>query len=308
MKKNTGLYVIIGVLAVSQVYSVLRINSLEDKLQSIDMNLANIDERVGNRIDNIYNDVNNRMNDFTSIVSGSYYTVGDFDADNMTLPITFTVQPKALTDSTKVSLKIENELFPLERSGSEFVGTKNFNIGEENEPIFPQIVIEENGVQQFEDDANISIYSLTDYIIKELNPHFSGSSVSSGNSPYYYKLDGIINLGVAQSAIAPYAPNYANSNDEVYFENIRLVFTADDEVIKEFDDINKTDMFTLKEKFVLEKGQTLKGIVYADDSNGFKHEYLILHWVAGEDAQREVQNKNMKITAPNGKVIVDYNI
>jgi hypothetical protein len=62
---------------------------------------------------------------------------------------------------------------------------------------------------------------------------------------------------------------------------------------------------SIDDQFSLEDGQILTGHVVAVDSLGFTHQYLVLHYVAGANAQREPGMGLEKITAPNGEIVFE---
>ena len=62
----------------------------------------------------------------------------------------------------------------------------------------------------------------------------------------------------------------------------------------------------IDDNFKVETGQKLTGKVVATDALNFTHEYLIMHYVAGEKEQHRNYYENEKIIAPNGTVI--YNL
>lgn len=291
MKKTKILYSLITMLAVLQVYSVFQINSLKVKVQQTENKIAYAEERLERNISEIYSNVDRKLEEYTSLVTSSGYEIGEFNLQTLKVPVTFKLQPKTLTETTAVFLKFSEEKIPMEKQGTEFALTKDFAIKEEVSPI---IIIEDKGVLQFEEHDYLRVYNIKDEVFSSLSPRFDGESGYSGQEPYDYLMKG--NIAMDSSII-----NGHNS-----FKDIKYIVTLDDEVIKTYQaGFVGIGNIEINDNFKMEKGQTLIGKVVATDGLNFIHEYLIMHYVAGEKEQIEHYYENEKIIAPNGTVIYD---
>lgn len=291
MKKTKILYILITMLAVLQVYSVFQINSLKVKVQQTENKIAYAEERLERNISEIYSNVDRKLEEYTSLVTSSGYEIGEFNLQTLKVPVTFKLQPKTLTETTAVFLKFSEEKIPMEKQGTEFILTKDFAIKEEVSPI---IIIEDKGVLQFEEHDYLRVYNIKDEVFSSLSPRFDGESGYSGQEPYDYFMKG--NITMDSSII-----NGHNS-----FKDIKYIVTLDDEVIKTYQaGFVGIGNIEINDNFKMEKGQTLIGKVVATDGLNFIHEYLIMHYVAGEKEQIEHYYENEKIIAPNGTVIYD---
>lgn len=291
MKKTKILYILITMLAVLQVYSVFQINSLKVKVQQTENKIAYAEERLERNISEIYSNVDRKLEEYTSLVTSSGYEIGEFNLQTLKVPVTFKLQPKTLTETTAVFLKFSEEKIPMEKQGTEFVLTKDFAIKEEVSPI---IIIEDKGVLQFEEHDYLRVYNIKDEVFSSLSPRFDGESGYSGQEPYDYLMKG--NIAMDSSII-----NGHNS-----FKDIKYIVTLDDEVIKTYQaGFVGIGNIEINDNFKMEKGQTLIGKVVATDGLNFIHEYLIMHYVAGEKEQIEHYYENEKMIAPNGTVIYD---
>ncbi|HEY4543084.1 MAG TPA: hypothetical protein VIG40_00430 [Tissierellaceae bacterium] len=291
MKKTKILYILITMLAVLQVYSVFQINSLKVKVQQTENKIAYAEDRLERNISEIYSNVDRKLEEYTSLVTSSGYEIGEFNLQTLKVPVTFKLQPKTLTETTAVFLKFSEEKIPMEKQGTEFVLTKDFAIKEEVSPI---IIIEDKGVLQFEEHDYLRVYNIKDEVFSSLSPRFDGESGYSGQEPYDYLMKG--NIAMDSSII-----NGHNS-----FKDIKYIVTLDDEVIKTYQaGFVGIGNIEINDNFKMEKGQTLIGKVVATDGLNFIHEYLIMHYVAGEKEQIEHYYENEKIIAPNGTVIYD---
>lgn len=296
MKKQT-LYLIIAALAVLQLFSYIKISSLESSLQNANNTIRSVENHLNNQINSIYENVDSRLEEQASLVYHGSAVVGEVDARNLTVPVTFTVQPKAVTETMTVSLDFDGELIPLKKSGLEYSVTKDFTI---LDAISPSIVIEDQGVKNVGDYAGLQIMSLRERVLPTLFARFTGET-SYGSREYRAK--GRLNIDNKSPLLASKNP----------FVDIKYVIKVNDEVIKEIpvpldNDIGFGGTFTLDidEKYTLEVGQILTSHVVAVDSLGFVYEYLVTHFEAGSSAQREPYFEEEKITAPTGEVAYQY--
>jgi hypothetical protein len=93
-------------------------------------------------------------------------------------------------------------------------------------------------------------------------------------------------------------------NGDNSFKDIKYIVTLDDEVIKTYEaDFVGSGRIEINDHFKMESGQMLIGKVIATDGLNVTHEYLIMHYVAGEGEQREHYYENEKIIAPDGTEI-----
>lgn len=291
MKKAKILYIIITVLAVLQVYSIFQINSLKAKVQQTENGIAYAEDRLERNISEIYSNVDRKLEEYTSLVTSSGYEIGEFNLQTLKVPVTFKLQPKTLAETTAVFLKFSEEKIPMERQGTEFVLTKDFAIKDE---AFPTIIIEDKGVLQFEEHDYFRVYNIKDEVFSSLSPRFEGESGYSAQEPYHYRMKG--NIAMGSSVI----------NGDNSFKEISYIVTLDDEVIKTYQaDFVGIGNIEINDNFKMERGQKLTGKVVAIDELNFTHEYLIMHYVAGEREQRKHYYENEKIIAPNGTVIYD---
>lgn len=291
MKKTKILYIIITLLAVLQVYSIFQINSLKAKVQQTENGIAYAEDRLERNISEIYSNVDRKLGEYTSLVTNSGYEIGEFNLQTLKVPVTFKLQPKTLTETTAVFLKFNEEKIPMEKQGTEFVLTKDFAIKDE---VFPTIIIEDKGVLQFEEHDYLRVYNIKDKVFSSLSPRFEGESGYSAQEPYGYRMKGNISMG--SSVI----------NGDNSFKDIKYIVTLDDEVIKTYQaDFVGIGNIEINDNFKMETGQKLTGKVVAIDRLNLTHEYLIMHYVAGEKEQRKHYYENEKIIAPNGTIIYD---
>lgn len=291
MKKIKLIHILILVLIAFQLYSLKEIKQLKTKLQQTDSMIAYIDNNLSNRINDIYSNVDTKLKEQASLVTNARFDVGEYDVDTLKVPFTFKIQPKVLTDTTKAFLSFSGEKVPMTRQGIEFILTRDLDIKDE---IVPLIVIEDNGVSQFEENDKLALVDIRDQIFSSIYLHFLGSTQYSAEEPYEVKAEGIIEI----SSIT-----IQNNN---YFKDIKYVVSLDDKVVKTLQtDLTDVGSFEIKDDFVVEAGQTLIGKVVATDRMNMKHEYVIFNYVGGEDEEFVYAGQNEKILTPDGSVIYE---
>jgi hypothetical protein len=291
MKKTKLLYMVIAILVVFQIYSIFQINDLKTKVQQTESGIGYAEDRLQRNISEIYSNVDRKLEEYTSLVTSSGYEIGEFNLQTLKVPVTFKLQPKTLAETTVVFLKFSEEKIPMERQGTEFVLTKDFAITDE---VFPTIIIDDKGILQFEEKDYLRVYNIKDKIFSSLSPRFEGESGYSAQEPYNYRMKGNISMG--SSVI----------NGDNSFKDIKYIVTLDDEVIKTYQaDFVGIGNIEINDNFKMETGQKLTGKVVATDRLNFTHEYLIMHYVAGEREQRQHYYEYEKIIAPDGTVIYE---
>ncbi|HWP80608.1 MAG TPA: hypothetical protein VN446_08205 [Candidatus Acidoferrum sp.] len=280
-----------ALLVMMQLYSLIKIGALERQLENLNYEVSSVETHLSGQLSDIYENAEQKLQQQASLILRASAQLGEPDADTLTVPVTFTVAPKTVTEDTAVSLDFDGETLPLEKFGLEYRATKNIEI---SQSISPTVVIETGGEKHVEAHAGLALANLREAIFPEL---FARISVQSSYSSNTYKQSGSLEID--------YKPSQAN----IGFTDITYVVRVDGNPVKE------TPVFTggsglggtfrphVDEQYSLEDGQVLTGHVVAVDSLGFIHEYQVLHFTAGADAQREPYSKLEKITGPNGQII-----
>ena len=137
MKKNVLLYGLIIVLVALQVYTIRQNNNLESTLKQLEHRIGDYEDGLSRSI----SELDGKLAETTSLILSSSYEMGEFNPETLKVPVTFTVQPKTMTDETLVFLNFDDEKIPMERQTIGFVLTKDFTI---DEALSPTIVLEEN--------------------------------------------------------------------------------------------------------------------------------------------------------------------
>ncbi|MPM54381.1 hypothetical protein SDC9_101159 [bioreactor metagenome] len=292
--------VLIALLVILQVYSIVKINALERQLENVNYTVSSVENHLISQINDISNHVEQKLQEQASLILRASAQVGIPDADTLTVPVTFTVTPKTVTDTMSVSLDIDGELIPLERSGLEYSTTRAIGLSQK---ITPTIVIEEGGKKQVVENGALMLSNLKEMIFPDVYATFAGQ-YSYGSKAYKQK--GQLEIDCK--------PSQQNNN----LIEAKYIVKVDGKPVKETPvelgpEPGPNDIFgggrygiSIDDQYTLEDGQVLTGCVVAVDSLGFTHEYQVLHYVAGSDEQREPDFRQETITAPNGEIIYRY--
>lgn len=288
-KTNVILYGLIIVLVALQVYTITQNNNLESTLKQLEHRIGDYEDGLSRSI----SELDGKLAETTSLILSSSYEMGEFNPETLKVPVTFTVQPKTMTDETLVFLNFDDEKIPMERQTIGFVLTKDFTIDEE---LSPTIVLEENGILQVQESENLKVYQIKDQIFSSLSPQFEGETGYKAQEPYDFYLSGNIKI------------NYDYNINENGFKDIKFIATLDDEVVKTYPmDFSRQGYVEINEKFKMKTGQNLIVKVVAQDEYNFTYEYVLVDYVAGEDEEPEVYYLNEKIITSKGEVIYDFN-
>lgn len=291
MKKQTA-YILIIALILLQLYSITKINSLENRIENTNMTLHSIDNRLNNQINNIHNTINKKLEEEASKIYDSSVAVGSLNKDTLMVPITFTVEPKTLTETLSVSLDFNGEILPLKQSGIKFSGTKDLEISEN---VYPKIILEDSGVKNVEEHRGLSVSRIKETIFPNIFVHFSGTTKYSSGE---YHAKGSL-MGEYQHS--------KNNND---FIDMKYVVKIDGEIVHEKsiplvkeNEYSEPLSIDIDDEYSLDKGEILTTNIVAVDTLGFTHEYLVTHYEGDSNDQREPHFEKMNIKGPNGETV-----
>lgn len=293
MKKTRLLYIVIALLVVSQLYNTIQIQHLKYEIKQNQNSIGYVENNLDNQISNIYSNVDRKMTEYTSLISACHYDIGVFDLETLTVPITFTIQPKTLTDDTRIFLAFDGEEQELKRSLSKFTLTKNCAI---EYLVYPTIIIEENGTQQFEQHNDLRVYSLVEEVFPTVKLRFSGNGSKSAT---HYTMNGYI--GIKQY--------FTGANN--YFTDGKYVVSIDNKEVKAYEvtDFENFDL-EIDDKFELSQGQKLVGKFIYTDKQGITYERVMFEEMGHTDGEPDFQSMVFDdlytITAPDGRLIYKF--
>lgn len=287
--KKQQLHILVFLLVILQVYSLVKINLMQSRIDNVNNTINFVENRLENQISSIYQNVDQKLEEQASLIHTSSVTIGQLDLNTLTVPVTFTIEPKTVTDSMTVFLGFDGEVIRLEKSGLQYSVTKSFSI---EEYIYPKLIIDDNGVQNIEESRELSISKMKEKLFPFIFARFSGETGYGSNE---YRVKGCLEI------------DYKPSMDDQFFVEIKYVVKVDHETLVEtavpFEEKKETMTYDIDDAYSLDDGQIFTGSIVAIDNLGFIHEYLIMHYEAGSHSQREPYFEQEKIMAPNGEIV-----
>jgi len=297
MNKQAPFALIAGLILL-QLFTLGQIHSLQSRIEYSNHKVEALERQLSDQIGSIYETIDQQLEKQASLLHNTYTDVGRLDPNTGIVPITFTVEPKTVTDSLTVSLDFDGVLVPLKKTGLGYSVTKEFSLSQE--VIFPTIVLEDKGNRQVEAPMEPRTINLREQLFPTLYAGFSGESSYGASS---YRTKGVLHV------------DYKPTVENISFTDMRYVIKADDTIIEELPIILDTAEgsgagFTLDidGDYSVTKGQSVTSTVVATDSLGFTHEYLLSQYVAGASKQREPYLGKATIIAPNGDILFQSNL
>lgn len=288
MKKNI-VPILVAALIIAQIVSLSKINDLQNQLNSARFSIDNISNNTTNEINGIYANVDSMLKKEASLIEIASITMGTLDKENLTIPITFSITPKEVSDFTTVSLDIEGEIITMEKSGTTFSATVSRDIFSSATPL---ILIDEGGVMKTTQDDRLMILSMKDSLLPSIHPRINGESRYGGGS---YKRKGTLTA------------DFKNVMSEIVFTEMRFIVKVDGDVVS--DEVIFRDSMPMIWDWEVDKtipladGQTCIMTVIASDSAGLEHHFTVDYFVGGANAQREPWFDDEEIYSADGKLL-----
>jgi hypothetical protein len=290
MKKNK-LYYIIGTLVLLNLFTLFKLNSLENYVDNYLQQNNFAANNLRNEINNIYSNVDAKLKKQASIFDSHNLTFGNLNSSNFTIPITLSVIPKEYSKGLTASLLLNDRSFPMKNEETSFVVTADAFIFDDFKL---RVVLEQNGVKRIETIEGY--YDLKNKYLLGINGGFSGeSSYSNSSNQYYY--NGKINLHV----------NSPQSNRAV---KLSIVNDVNGSIIDEQKaDPSNNMTVDVKKSIKLEAGDKLTVYAVIQDSYGLSYKCIID--VFEVDVNANSPNKHLEwemrrlveISDKNGKIL-----
>lgn len=265
MKKKI-LYLIIILLGLSNIFTSIRLNNLENSINNNMQQSYSIEDNLRNEISNIYSNLEEKLKKQGSIIDSYDVKFGsELNTDNLTIPITVTITPKEYSEELTSSLQLNDKIIEMQRNGTTFSVTASASIFDD---LKLKIILNENGIQKtetIEEDYDLK----GKYILEIMNGGFVGSvSRSSGKYNYY----GNINI-------------HFNRFEEDNPKSLTIVKEVNDKVIEEQKiDLKKVNLsyerpieISMKDALDISIGD--KFVVYAKvvDKYNLTYKYIIIN-------------------------------
>ncbi|GKV63917.1 MULTISPECIES: hypothetical protein [unclassified Sporosarcina] len=289
--KNQILYILVGILLVSQAVSFFKINNLQMHIENTTAEMEHWNNSVRNDMNMISSNVDDMLKQKASLIESAATELGAINAEELTLPLTFTLTPKEVSQHTVVSLDFDGELFPMQKSGTTFRITVSRDIFGD---ALPKIVINERGVMKTTQDDRIGMESIKEVVFPTLIPSFEGEERYNDN--IYWK-KGILSADIQKV------------ESEIKFTDIRVVSKVDDHVIS--DKKIPHDMFSegyeTDEEVTLGDGEIYTTTIIATNNIGFEHHYIVNRWIQGTEPPGE-PIEHEQIYSADGKLLWDSRV
>lgn len=286
MKKN-ALNILIVLLIIFQIASISKINNLQREIQNVNIGMDNLNRSVMSDINNIYSNVEQILKREASLIADANAEIGALDAGELTVPIKFTLTPKEVSEQTSVYLDFQGELFPMDKTGTNFSTTVLHDIFADT---MPKIIIEEGGVKKITEDTRINVVSIKERLFPLLYPRVSGGANYRKN---IYSRKGMLNV------------DFKEIKSDIKYTEMRLVVKVDNKLIS--DEIIPDEVFRsgyeVDEEIPMNDGQTYVMTLIATDSIGLKHHYTVEHWVAGTGEQIAPSFDDEHIYSADGELL-----
>lgn len=297
MKKYSN-YIIIALIIIN-IFSLLKINNLENSMDNYFQQIASSINRNNNEISNIYSNIDSVLAKQSSILDSYNIEFGDsLNKDSLTVPVKFTVVPKEYSEGLTVNIQLSDEGFILNKNGTTFETTIDVDIFETFQP---KVVISQNGIQKTE--SIDEYYDLYNKYLLQLEGYYNGSTRYS-DGKHIYK-GGNIELRIT------------NTNDNVP-EKVSIIYDINGKTLKEEEvDISRfsneryaTNFITtdIIDEVELKANEVLT--VYANilDSYGIDYKYVVLRDEVDKNGEPvfgrpEWSNGSLVEITRNGKVL-----
>lgn len=214
MKKNI-MHILIAILIISQGISILKINNLQRQIESTNIQMNDLSNRIRSDMDAIYSNIDEMLKQKVSLIESAATEIGVINVDEFTVPVTFTLTPKEVSEHTAVSLDFDGELFLMEKNGTTFAATVSRNIFGD---ALPKVVIDENGVKKTMQDDQIGIWSIKESVFPIMTPRLVGEARFDGK---IYRRKGNLSADIKEVPSG------------IEFKGIRFVIKVDDKMISD---------------------------------------------------------------------------
>ncbi len=290
--KTKNLGVIIILLVLLNVFTLLKLNSIENSVErSTQQNEREI-TNLENNINNIYSNVDAKLKKQASILDSYDVKIDDkLNPNNYTVPVTLTITPKEYSDKMTATLQLSNKNISMQKEGTSFVGTTDVYIFDD---FRLKVILAQNGVQKTE---TIEEYSQLQYkYLLEIAGNFTHneSYISS-----IYKYDGDIDLYFGNSqnnspkkvSLVKYLNGTSVSEQEVELLDHRIIPVNDSIELNANDKfmlcVNVQDKYGINYKYVV--------MLYEIDSKG-KSVNIRPEWSNGSIIEINDKNGNILYT------------
>lgn len=122
-KKNTGLKIVVAILAIAVLGCFIWINTLTNEINRLSQSMHSQHQQFINQVESIYSNVDRQLKEEASLLSGFEVEYGEIDLNDHTIDVTVKLVPKLISEDMIISVSINGRSADLAKTGSSFTGT-----------------------------------------------------------------------------------------------------------------------------------------------------------------------------------------
>ncbi len=295
---------------------LLRVSTLENKLEDLERTSRKAGENMSQEINRIPNQIAYALEQQASIFAKVQTDIGTFDAETLTVPVTVSITPKSLGDDTQVALNHEGTTYPLIRQGAAFQATFNLPFWGS---FSPSVSITTAGITQTEVADELDIYALQDLVFPLVDINFWTYGETEDENTGTFSFEGDLQL-----------ENYGKQTD-IFYRKARLEVEVAGEVVhsedisQEFLNAHNFDQaqtqedwdkeqeatpielenYAFQAEFPLPKDALSTLYLYLEDSLGLTHRYILYLHKGGSNSQPDLSSPQdtHAIYSPQGELL-----
>ena len=296
-KKNTGLKIVVAILAFALVGCFIWVYTLTNEINRLSNAMYSQHQTLMNQVESIYNNVENMLQEEASLLSGVEAEYGEINLEDHTIDVTVKLVPKLISEDMKISISINGRNADLTKTGSAFTGTIPVDIYNKDELMFMSIETEAGIQTQYL--SEIQVVHLWDTRIPSL--YYCDLSGTGTFGEGKYSLTGELDINCSPVEQTP----------NVSFEKFVLVTELNGKEMNREDisqDVLNYQTYPhgvyFRHDYQMEceavEGDDLSIYLEATDSLGYLHRMLIHHWKEQNGAMAEAVDASEYIYDPNG--------
>ncbi|CAH2213529.1 hypothetical protein [Tepidibacter aestuarii] len=253
--KKKNLYFIISALVLSNLFTLFRLNNIENLIHNRFEERAIAEDNLKTEINNIYSNVEKMLEKKASILDNYSIKFGTLESTNYTVPVTVDLTPKEYSEELIAKLQLNGKEIDMQKNGTSFTVITDAYIFE---PLEIKVILEKNSIEKIETLETRS--RLESKYLLGIHGGFSGQS-TYGNSKYTY--NGKIELYV-----------YNTKNNKPV--KVSIVKDINGKIVDE-KPINVSDyiLIPFNEKIDLGASDNLTVYAKVQDSYGLNYKYII---------------------------------
>ncbi len=283
MEKKYTNYIIV-VLLIMNIFTILKLNSVENSLDNEFQRYKSENNDLRNEIQQIYYNVDSKLKKQASIIDDHNIIFGDLNTDELTVPVTLYITPKENSDDLKASMLINNEKITMQKNNANFIATYDASIFDE---LQFKVVLEKNGVEKIE---TLEVYSDIQYkYILSMSGAFSGKSNYSSNKYHcegevYINFIGPNDNGPEKISIVKDLNGTVFNEQEIDISNLNKDIDNDNNIEQSAIQEYKTNesiatnflRIPIDETVAISSNDKITLYAYVQDKYGLNYKYIVL--------------------------------